>query len=255
MILDDFVMLGKTVPEVNSDGREFVCTAGFSMELGQAVRIYPMARGHCPRRWSVCRVPVERNPKDTRAESWKIKGDRSPGAHQHINDVIDVVTNKLAPSEQRKIVDALTVSSIKEANERRLSLCVIRSPRKPMLDREAGETAELAPTPDLFDYLPAVPVKRRFDWHPRLIFEDEDGKHDLMLRDWGCYELMRKYPEKTSPAYLEEALNLSAATPLFCGNLNRFRNSWLVISVFSGTAHAKQKPCDEQPSLFQGTGV
>ncbi len=30
MILDDFVMLGTTVPEPNSDGRVFVCSAGYS---------------------------------------------------------------------------------------------------------------------------------------------------------------------------------------------------------------------------------
>jgi hypothetical protein len=52
VILDDFVMLGKTVPEASSDGREFVCTAGYSLEMRRAVRIDQM--GHCgsPPRWS-----------------------------------------------------------------------------------------------------------------------------------------------------------------------------------------------------------
>jgi hypothetical protein len=249
MILDDFVMLGKTVPEANSDGREFVCTAGFSMELGLPVRIYPMARAHCPKRWSVCRVPVERNPKDTRAESWKIKGDRSPAEHWRINNVVRVVQNRLIHSEEKKIVDALSVASIKEANMRRLSLCIIKPREIPTLTFEAGESAQMAPTPDLFDYLPALPVKQRFSHHPRLSFYDEDGEHNLMLRDWGCYELMRKRPDKTSVSYLEEAINLSTAPPLFCGNLNRFRNSWLVISVFSGTVHARPDIFDQQ-SLF-----
>jgi hypothetical protein len=257
MILDDFVMLGKTVPEANSDGREFVCTAGFSIELGLPVRIYPMARGHCPKRWSVCRVPVERNPKDTRLESWKIKGDRSPARHWNTNNVIGVVQDRLHPADQKKIVEALSVSSIKEANQRRLSLCIIQPREIPFLTFEPGESAQMAPTPDLFDYLPALPVKQRFENHPRLIFHDEDGEHDLMLRDWGCYELMRKRPDRTtSVSYLEEALNLSTAPPLFCGNLNRFRNSWLVISVFSGTVHARPHVFDQQslfPDVMSGT--
>lgn len=249
MILDDFVMLGKTVPEVNSDGREFVCTAGFSMELRQPVRIYPMARAHCPKRWSKSRIPLERNQKDSRFESWKIKGDRSLAAHYRINDVIRPVVDKLHPEEQRQIVEALTVESIKEANHRRLSLCVIKPRTIPTLIFERGETADMAPTPDLFGGMQSLPVKQRFDLHPRLIFNDEHGEHDCMLRDWGCYELMRKHPGKISVHYLEEALNLSTAPPLFCGNLNRFRNSWLVISVFSGTIHARPQVFDQQ-ALF-----
>jgi hypothetical protein len=250
MILDDFVMLGKTVPEANSDGREFVCTAGYSFELGQAIRIYPMARAHCPARWSVCRVPIERNRKDNRAESWKIRGDRTPSAHWRINDVIRVIEKKLAPDQQRNIVAALTVSALQEANERRLSLCVISPSQIPELTFEAGESVQMAPTPDLFDYLPALPVKSRFPWHPRILFHDDGGDHNLMLRDWGCYELMRKHPDDISVPYLEEALNLSTAPPLLCGNLNQFRNAWLAISVFSGTVHARSEIFDFQPDLF-----
>ncbi len=66
MILDDFVMLGKTVPEPNSDGRVFVCSAGVSPTLRQLVRVYPLARGGAPARWSVNAVKLERNPKDAR---------------------------------------------------------------------------------------------------------------------------------------------------------------------------------------------
>jgi len=249
MIIDDFVMLGKTVPEANSDGREFVCTAGFSMELRQPVRIYPMARAHCPKRWSKSRIPLERNPKDSRFESWKIKGNRSPAAHWRINDVIQPVADKLNAEEQRQIVEALTVASIKEANQRRLSLCVIQPRNIPALEFERGENAEMAPTPDLFGGMPAMPVKQRFDLHPRLIFRDDDSKHDFMLRDWGCYELMRKQPARIDAPYLEDALNLSTAPPLLCGNLNRFRNSWLVISVFSGSIHARPWVFDQQEML------
>lgn len=250
MILDDFVMLGKTVPEANSDGREFVCTAGYSFELRQAVRIYPMARAHCPQRWAMCRVPVERNAKDSRTESWKIKGDRSPRQHWNINSVISVQGSLTKERErQREIIRALTVGSLKEANSLRLSLCVILPREVPEVFFERGETAQMAPTPDLFNYLPALPVKQRFDWHPRLQFSDEDGDHDLMLRDWGCYELMRKQPEKISIPYLEDALNISTAAPLLCGNLNSFRNSWLVISVFSGTIHARPQVSEYQTRL------
>lgn len=250
MILDDFVMLGKTVPEANGDGRHFVCTAGYSLELKQPIRIYPMARRQCPARWSVSRIPVERNPKDTRRESWKIRGDRRPGAHDLINGVIESVLGKLSPAVQRDIVKDMRASSLKAANDRRGSLCVVFPDDIPCIDLERGERAEMAPTPDMFGDVPDQPVAARFRWHPRLRFGDGAGKHDLMLRDWGCYELMRKHGDEMAGS-LGEALNLSSAPPLLCGNLNRFRNSWLVISVFSGAIHARPDVFDAQFSLFE----
>lgn len=249
MILDQFVMLGKTVPEANSDGRLFVCTAGYDLELRQAIRIYPLARALCPPRWSVCRVPVERNPNDSRRESWKVRGDRSPGAHDQINRIIRPVQQLTSIGVQREIIRTLTVSSLAQANERRLSLCIILPSDLPRIDLEAGEAAEMQPTPDMFGNLDHVPVAARFKWHPRLRFRDEAASHDLMLRDWGCYELMRKHGDAAA-MQLGEALNLATAPPLLCGNLNRFRNSWLVISVFSGTAHARPEVFDRQFGLF-----
>jgi len=249
MILDDFVMLGKTVPEANSDGRHFVCTAGYSLELKQAIRIYPMARQQCPKRWSVSRIPVERNMKDSRRESWKIRGDRRPGAHDFINGVIEPVMAAISPAMQKEIVKDLRASSLKAANDRRLSLCVVFPEDIPRLDLEQGDAVEMAPTPDMFGDTPALSVSTRFRWHPRLRFDDGGGKHDLMLRDWGCYELMRKHGDEMALS-LGEALNLTTAPPLLCGNLNRFRNSWLVISVFSGTIHARPEVFDGQGSLF-----
>lgn len=251
MILDDFVMLGKTVPETVSDGRQFVCTAGFSFELKQPIRVYPMARIGCPPRWSMSRLPLERNPKDSRYESWKIRGDRKPGMHDRINSVITPIEKAISAERQREIVSALVVPSLKQANEERRSLCVLLPAAVPRVRFESGESAEMAPTPDLFGNVPDLPVKERFKWHPRLEFIDEKGdQHDLMLRDWGCYELMRKKGDEYGVQRLEEALNPLTAPPLLCGNFNRFRTSWLIISVFSGTIHARPMVCERQSSLF-----
>ena len=250
MILDQFVMLGKTVPESNSDGRQFVCTAGYDLELRKPVRIYPMARRDCPRRWSVSRIPVERNLKDNRNESWKIRGDRSCDHHEQINAVIDTVQNAVSPDIQREILKSLEVKSLRQANEERRSLAVIFPSDIPYLIFEPGEKAEMAPTPDLFGAAPNLPVVQRFNWHPRLKFSDDVGEHNLMLREWGCYELMRKHGDDYALSSLGEALNLSTAPPLLCGNLNQFRNSWLVIAAFTGSVHARPTVMEHQVSLF-----
>lgn len=248
MIADQFVMLGKTVPETNADGRLFVCTAGYDLELKMPLRVYPMAMADCPKRFSISRIPLERNTKDSRPESWKIRGDRSLEHHWQINSVITEVARKINESQQRDILRALAVPSLAEANQRRLSLCVIYPTRVPRLTFAKAEPKVLEPTPDMFGSRSELPVADRFQYHPRLVFEDEGGEHDLMLRDWGCYELMRKRGRKAN-AEMSDALNLATAPPLLCGNLNQFRNSWLVISVFSGSQHSRPHIVEEQISL------
>lgn len=116
--------MGKTVPECQSDGRQFVCTAGWSVEHGPT-RIYPMGRLNAPSRWSLCEVPTERNPKDDRAESWKISGDSSIANHDHTNANTVQLVEKIPLSKQREIVARMLVPSIAEANRRKISLCII----------------------------------------------------------------------------------------------------------------------------------
>jgi hypothetical protein len=61
---------------------------------------------------------------------------------------------------------------------------------------------------------------------------------------------MRKHGDSYGVHHLEEALNILTAPPLLCGNFNKFRNSWLVIAVFSGAVHAHPMVCERQSSLF-----
>src|SRR5215471_17278110 len=105
MVIEDFVMLGTTVPEPNSDGRIFVCSAGVSRELDSLMRIYPLARRYAPERWTVNRVQLERNPRDSRRESWKLAA----------------------------LLKKYVVPSIAVANERRMSLAVIHPQQTPHL--------------------------------------------------------------------------------------------------------------------------
>ena len=235
MILDDFVMLGKTVPEPNSDGRVFVCSAGYSAELGGLVRLYPLARKVAPPRWSICRVPLERNPKDHRPESYKIRGDRSAGAHDRINRHFEITD--LMPSPKRAaLLDKTAVSGLAEANSRRLSLAVLHPPAFGRIEMEPNEQSPESPQLALFDTdASEIPAgAKRFPFIPRLHFWDNDGSaHRLMIRDWGLFELMRKNPGYRHDD-LRAALHLTASSSLLVGNLNAHRNAWLVISVLNG---------------------
>lgn len=232
MICEDFIMLGKTVPEPQSDGRVFVCSAGYSAELRSLIRIYPLSRKSAPKRWSVNQVPLERNPKDSRPESWKLAGNREADSHVDINEVF---TNRgrVHGMDTRDVLDddRIWVSSIKEANERRLSLALIAPKATPQVTYEQNLNSPESPQLKLFsDGLPPAEGAKRFPFMPRLSFNDDAGEHRLMLRDWGCYERMRKAPGELD---LNECLSLGPDSRLLIGNLNSHRTAWLVISVLN----------------------
>jgi hypothetical protein len=243
VILDDFVMLGTTVPEPNSDGRVFVCSAGVSHELKSLVRIYPLARRAVPHRWGEFKVPLERNPRDSRPESWQIRADRSLGHHWAINNTFETLREAIPASQRADLVEPFMVSSIQEANDRRLSLAIIRPTSiEPYLQANASAPSDEQLT--LFDAGQDAEASgaRRFPWMPRLRFSDSGGKHDLMLRDWGVFELQRKHPEDYFREHFAGALHLSSDSSLLIGNMNNRRTTWLVISILSGAVR--------EPTLF-----
>src|SRR6266581_5112319 len=75
IVADDLIVLGSAVPDVISDERITVCTVGYSKGLG-LVRVYPVPHVSDMKRWNIVDVPLERNPKDSREESWKIQGSK-----------------------------------------------------------------------------------------------------------------------------------------------------------------------------------
>lgn len=252
LIIDDFVMLGTTVPEPNlTDGRVFVCSAGYSRQLRTLLRLYPLARYGAPTRWSVATVKLERNPKDSRAESWKLFGDRSPESHIRINAASFQVDHVLPEAERAALLAGCAVESIAEADERRLSLAVIH-PDTIELEFEHNPGSPDSPQLALFDTGQSAPQgARRFPYLPYLLFDDpgDPGKHHrLSLRDWGTYELMRKNHNLTQMSANERrrfvlgALHLDPSRSLLIGNQNNRRTSWLVISVLGGLRTS--------PSLF-----
>jgi hypothetical protein len=238
--IDDFVMLGKTVPEPSSTGRIFVCSAGYSPQLRQLLRIYPLARHAAPGRWTVSTVQLERNPKDHRQESWQLHGDRTPDAHERIN--IEAFRTGSKRPESRRAVDlaAFTVESIACANERRLSLAIVH-PVAMQMEFEHNPDSPDSPQEALFDVAPRPTAgAKRFPYIPRLWFRDAVGEHRLMLRDWGVYELMRKHNNLTEMSeghrrrFVSDALHLDPSCALLVGNMNNQRTAWLVISVLRG---------------------
>lgn len=254
MTIDDFVMLGKTVPEEDSQGRITVCSAGFSQQLNTLMRLYPLAKYDAPARWSTSVVHLERNPKDNRPESWKLYGDRSAGAHDRINQAAFTVGATMPTVGRAELLAPFVVGSWAEANDirdrfgRHISLAILQ-PTAMSIEFEHNPDSPDSPELKLFDMPGDEPSgAKRFPYIPRLRFQDDHTESALMLRDWGVYERMRKahgfetWTDGERRRDLTEALHLDSSCSLLIGNFNRFRNRWLVISVLRGL-----KP---EPSLF-----
>jgi hypothetical protein len=228
-------MLGKTIPEPQKKtGRVFVCSAGYSHEFRRLMRIYPLAKGKSPPRWSVSRVRLQRNPQDNREESWQLCGDRSPGNHEQINKCFEIIGHIERP-ERGNLIQPLCCPSIEAANAKRISLCIIEPRFVPVLSFEDNPDSPDHPQSSMFDLFDDGITEnpegaRRFTYQPYLEFVDEAGRHRLQLRDWGGYEFMRKHGDDRRHE-LTDAWRLRDRPCLLIGNMNHQRTVWLVISV------------------------
>lgn len=236
MILDDFIMLGTTVPEPSkTTSRIMVCSAGYSPELRRLIRIYPLARRNIPHRWHVYRVPLEQNKADQRDESYRILGDRSEGAHDDINELfVECAPKVKAASIAADLNKRYLVESIEEANARRMSLAILR-PEHMRLEFDLNPDSPDSPQLALFD-IPGRGVPsgaKRFAYNPKLCFLDGKTSRRMSLRDWGCYEYMRKAGDDRRMD-LTANLHINPGSSLLVGNMANQRTQWLVISVLNG---------------------
>lgn len=217
MIIEDFIMLGRTVPEESKKHGRVVCSAGYSRELRQFMRIYPLSPFERIQRWSICSLGIKRNSQDSRIESWRLRDDFTP----HI-------VGKAKKENEFDFLKSLASGSIAELNESRASLGIICPKRIGW--RFDGMKKNEEYLMSLFDDDIDAQIKR-----PRLQFSDDEGDHDHQLRDWGCHEFIRKQPPHKH-CELWGALKLTDRSYehiLFVGNHNQHRNSWLVIGVVS----------------------
>ena len=174
-------------------------------------------------------------------------GDRSPGAHEDINSAFEEL-GSVNPKARRELLAEFVVESIRDANERRLSLAILSPLYEPLLRFDHNRNSPESPWLRLFDdSVPQVTEgHRRFAFTPRLEFADAGGHHSLTLRDWGCFEFLRKHGDERRHE-LATALHLGPESSLLVGNMNHHRTSWLVISVLNGI-RAETPPV--MPTLF-----
>ncbi len=233
--IDDFVMLGNAEPDRTSDNRVTVCTAGYSKKHG-LVRIYPVPSDANIHRWDISEIQLERNPQDTRNESWKIQGSKSEW--NKIKSKINV-HGKLKKQEQVQLLSQLYkefgVDCVLDLNDQRRSLGFIK-PTDMQHRFEKRKHRDMGIQTTLFSNKPFLTIND-YDFQPRMNYRCVNCKakqsHDQQILEWGVYEWMRKNPDNMDQVWKNLHLDESGYDITFLvGNLFRYKNSFVIISIF-----------------------
>lgn len=244
MIIDDLVVLGNVAPDFLSDSRITVCTAGFSKKHG-LVRVYPVPpQTPMNNRWNIVEVPVERRAQDKRIESWKLQGSKSEW-HNLPSKIKRIGTVK--ESDRVALLEMLFrrygVNCVEDLNDAKRSLGFIKPN---VLGYELRERE---------DYEPSVQLQlgsderfltiKNYKLKPMIRYRCSDCKiknpHNQQVVEWGVYNWMRKFPDKSNQVWDNLGLTRMDNERMFLvGNMFLHPNSFIIISFYHWTIDPNQ---------------
>jgi len=235
--IDDLIILGNAMPDEISGGRKSVCTAGYSPSRDELIRLYPVPINVHPARWAIYQVPVTKDKRDVRSESWKIQG-----SHDEWNFLYKKLRwrGELPKSEQKillhKLIDKFKAPCVKTLNENRESLGIItpKNMEGYFADRKTHD-----PTFQVtLDSEYKQSTIHNFEKQPRLKYtcsecQTKKGYHDQQIIEWGTYVWMGKHPDQIEKVWDNLRIYDSEYEHhLLVGNQARHLTSFMVISLF-----------------------
>lgn len=235
VVLEDIVVIGNAEPDELSDGRKSVCTVGYHPKYG-LLRIYPVPPNAPMRRWNIVTIPLERNSQDNRSESWKIQGSKEKQLADRIIQTGRIEDKK----EQMKLLAELkskySFGCVEDMNDKQLSLGFVKpvdSISTRFVERKEHDTTIQR---SLYENEPFLTLKN-FQVQPRMTYRCSKCRikdpHDQQILEWGVYEGIRKKPDEKDK--ILEGLRVRDPQwdiDLLVGNQNKYRRSFMVISVF-----------------------
>jgi len=233
----DLIVLGNAVPDEISDNRITVCTVAFSKEHG-LIRIYPVPpNSPMNHRWNVVSLPLERNTRDSRDESWKIQGSKAEW--ETLSDKI-TLKGKLNRKEWIELIEYLkehhSYGCIEDINDKKLSLGIIvpKIIGKKLEKRKNVDTAfqTTLVNDDLFMTINNYGVRPVISYScPKC--RTIKKQHNQGVLEWGVYESLRS--EQIHPDQVWDNLHLDDSgydKTFLVGNMNIHRSKFLIISIF-----------------------
>lgn len=240
MRIEDFTVFGRTVPERSKKYGPTVCMAGYSEEMDQLLRIYPLGIISKAKARHTLKVDVEKNNRDTREESWALKG--------RTEDSIISTGLKIHAKKLRRVLQEKVSSSIDELNKEKKSLGIIKAKSFDDFEVITKSRPELEEQKrgEFDDFANQIRTGKDYAKIPYLKINDNGKKRCIQIREWGVFELIRrceKVGSFPSAEYIKKALYLQPNKEIFfvVGNMYKFRNSWLVIKSFTFSTKAHNK--------------
>lgn len=247
--LNDVVVLGTAVPEQIRDGRKTVCVAAYHADLG-LIRLYPCRADMGLSRWQKISVFVEKNPSDTRYESFKLAGSKDQWDSLSITS-----TGCIKKPDRIDLVNRLKANCVNEINTARFSLGVIKpyAIHDVWLDENPSHGKPVQAGIPLSASDQWVNTKSDFPYQPRISYQCNPSckGHNQTILEWGAFEWMRK-----NPSQLQQLIdNWRLHDPqyehyLVVGNQAQHRTSFLVINLLWFKRESAEKPALRQPELF-----
>jgi hypothetical protein len=262
----------KTYPSISRKYKETVCTAGILLDDDekplQWIRIYPIRFRDLEfdrryKRWSIISAEIEKDTKDYRLESYKIKDSSI--------ETIRFVDTKNYWAERKSFVLPFEFSSIAEIKSQGKSLGIIKPASitkyfSKKTDREwKPHQKTIRDQLDLFE--PSVQLLEKIPYQFGYKFISTDGtEHTYTTSDWEIAELYRKCRDSSLANSIEEKEQeallkvkqkmedefLSKKDLYFIvGNLKDHCNTFMIIGIF----YPMKSKGDEQTQLSIFTGV
>lgn len=240
MRIDDFIIFGRTVPEESKKHGKCVCMAGYSPELRQLMRIYPLTVGIKLKARQSLMVLLERNQLDSRIESWTLKG-RSPLSILNVSPVVS--SDFLKMCLEKNLSD-----DVDSLNFKKKSLGILKAEFSIEM-RVRNSIKDLAQRELFHDFYEMVGFKTAKDYFtaPYVRLSTNGRQKYFQIREWGLYELMRKYEQQgkaITETDIKKSLFLQDNRDVFfvIGNMNHARNTWIIIKTFSFKKNLSQLP-------------
>lgn len=247
--IDDLVVLGNAVPYEMEDGRRTVCVAGYSSRLGM-IRVYPARPDSPVKWWNRLAMPLVRNSRDTRSESWKIHGSKAEW--DRLSKKI-AVRELLGAKSRRELWSKACrrhrVGCVKDLNDDRLSLGIV----KPtiischLVERKSYDATMQATltTETVYKTIHNYRLK------PVIRYRCSECRakkyHEQQILEWGVYEWFRKHPGQEEKVWDNMHLDDPEWDKWFLvGNQARRRNSFMIISAirFKGAGRGQARLFD-----------
>ena len=205
------------------------CRARISKNIPGTPRVVKMYR------WNIISIPLEKNPHDSRDESWKIQGSKQEW---------DTLKNKVKMQGEmnreekirlyHKLWDNFGVACIEDLNNQRPSLGIVKPDVINCYMKDRKEYHSSVQT-TLNSKEPFLTI-HNYEKQPRVKYRCSGCKlkkpHNQQILEWGVYEWMRKNKNNTDQGLANLHLMDPKYDKLFVvGNMNLHRNAFMVISV------------------------